>query len=167
MGLFLNTRKTKYMIFNSNTTTPLKTTVSSELNRVADFKYLGSWVSDTEKDVKCRIALAWKALNSMKNIWSSQMSQSLKVKFFTATVESVLLYGCESWTLASRLEKRLDGCYTRMLRSVKQIHWERHVTNLELYGGLPRVSTKIRARRLRLAGHCLRHAELAASKLVL
>ena len=61
-----------------------------------------------------------------------------------------------------------DGnCYTRMLRCVKQIHWERHVTNLELYGGLPRVSTKIRARRLRLAGHCLRHAELAANKLVL
>ena len=58
-------------------------------------------------------------------------------------------------------------CYTRMLRCVKQIHWERHVTNLELYDGLPRVSTKIRARRLRLAGHCLRHAELAVSKLVL
>ena len=70
---------------------------------------------------------------------------------------------CVYWTLYAML----DGCYTRMLRSVKQIHWERHVTNLELYGGLPRVSTKIRARRLRLAGHCLRHDELAASKLVL
>ena len=51
--------------------------------------------------------------------------------------------------------------------TANQIHWERHVTNLELYGGLPRVSTKIRARRPRLAGHCLRHAELAANKLVL
>ena len=48
----------------------------------------------------------------------------ISVNHCTATVESVLLYGCESWTLASRLEKRLDGCYTRMLHCVKQIHWE-------------------------------------------
>ena len=42
VGLFLHTRKTKYMIFSCTTTTPLKTTISSELNRVTDFKYMGS-----------------------------------------------------------------------------------------------------------------------------
>ena len=42
VGLFLNTRKTKNMIFNCTTATPLKTTISSELNRVTDFKYMGS-----------------------------------------------------------------------------------------------------------------------------
>ena len=67
------------------------------------------------------------------------------------------IYGCETWTLTSRLEKRLDDCYTRMLRCIQQIHWQRHITNLELYSRLPRVSNKISTRRLRLAGHCLRH----------
>ncbi len=39
----------------------------------------------------------------------------LKLQLSIATVESVLLYGCEEWTLTSVLEKQLDGCYTRML----------------------------------------------------
>ena len=30
---------------------------------------------------------------------------------------SILLYGCTTWTLTKRLEKKLDGNYTRMLRA--------------------------------------------------
>ena len=30
-------------------------------------------------------------------------------------VVSILLYGCTSWTLTKRLEKKLHGNYTRML----------------------------------------------------
>jgi len=37
--------------------------------------------------------------------------------FFQATVETVLLYGCEAWTLTPTLERSLNGCYTRMLRA--------------------------------------------------
>ena len=47
------------------------------------------------------------------------------------------------------------------------ISWKQHVTNEELYGDLPKLSCKIRERRLRLAGHCVRHREEIASKLVL
>ena len=41
------------------------------------------------------------------------------------------------------------------------------MTNKELYGDLPKLSCKIRERRLRLAGHCVRHREDIALKLVL
>jgi len=41
------------------------------------------------------------------------------------------------------------------------------ITNEELYGNLPRISNKIRERRLGLAGHCVRHSELEVSNLVL
>ena len=41
------------------------------------------------------------------------------------------------------------------------------VRNEALYGNLPRVTDKIRERRLRLAGHCVRHSELEVSDLVL
>ena len=37
----------------------------------------------------------------------------------------------------------------------------------QLYAALPRVTVKIRERRMRLAGHCVRHPELAVSPLVL
>ena len=65
------------------------------------------------------------------------------------------------------MEKRLDGCYTRMLRMAFNVSWKDKLTNEELYGGLPKVSSKVASRRLKLAGHCIRHPEEEASKLVL
>ena len=82
-------------------------------------------------------------------------------------MEAIFLYGCETWTLSARDESRLDGCYTRMLRVVMNITWMDKMTNEDLYGNLPRISNKIRERRLKLAGHCVRHNELEASNLVL
>ena len=139
----------------------------NSLELVKDFKYLGSWVDETTNDMKVRIALAWQALNGMRSIWKSQLSDRLKLNFFTATVESVFLYGCESWTLTKQLERKIDGTYTRMLRDVKQIHWSSHTPNSQVYGTMPKISTKIRARRLRFAGHCFRQTDLPVSKLVL
>ena len=95
------------------------------------------------------------------------MSRDLKLRFFIATIESILLYGCETWTLNETLEKRLNGTYTRMLRKALNIHWSSHTTNEVLYGKLPRVSDKVASRRLQLAGHCHRHPELSAQPFVL
>jgi len=39
--------------------------------------------------------------------------------------------------------------------------------NDELYGELPRVSNKVAAKRMQLAGHCYRHPELATNRLIL
>ena len=95
------------------------------------------------------------------------MSGDVKISFFQATVESILLYGCECWTLTPTLQKSLDGCYTRMLRMVLNVDWRDHVSNKTLYGMLPRISQKIAYRRMGMAGHCCRHPELPASRLVL
>ena len=61
----------------------------------------------------------------------------------------------------------MDGCYTRLLRAALNISWKSHTTNEELYGNIPHVSQTIQARRLKLAGHCVRHDDEVASKLVL
>ena len=47
------------------------------------------------------------------------------------------------------------------------VSWKSHTTNEQLYGDLPKVSAKVRQRRMRLAGHCVRHPEEMASRLVL
>ena len=103
----------------------------------------------------------------MACVWKSKLPRNFKLSFFYATVESVLLYGCETWTLKPTLQNSLDGCYTRMLRAVLNINQNLHVTNKHLYGGLPGLSEKVAARRMRLAGHCQRHSKLPASRLVL
>ena len=163
----MNAKKTEVMIYNTAGHPPLRTRDGSTLKVKEDFKYLGSWVNSSEKDIKVRKAIAWRALNGMNRVWKSNLPRDTKLHFFEATVESVLLYGCENWTLKADLQKSLDGCYTRMLRVVLDIDRKLHITNEELYRGRPKLSNKIAARRMRLAGHCHRHKELPAGKLVL
>ena len=42
----------------------------------------------------------------------------MKRSFFQAAVVSILLYGCTTWTLTKRLEKKLDGNYTSNIEQV-------------------------------------------------
>ena len=115
VGLRLNAKKTEVMTYNiPQEHLPLTSTEGAALKEVTDFKYLGAWVGATEKDVKVRKALAWRALNGMTSVWKSSLPRHIKISFFSATVESVLLYGCECWTLTQALQKSLDGCYTKM-----------------------------------------------------
>ena len=63
---------------------------------------------------------------------------------------------CTTWTLTKRLEKKLDGNYTRMLRAILNKSWRQHRTRHQLYGHLPPIMKTIQVRRTRHAGHCWR-----------
>ena len=80
----------------------------------------------------------------------------MKRSFFQAAVTSILLYGCTTWTLTKRLEKKLDGNYTRMLRAILNKSWQQHPTRHQLYGHLPPIMKTIQVRRTRHARHCWR-----------
>ena len=69
---------------------------------------------------------------------------------------SILLYGCTTWTLTKRMEKKPDGNYTRMLRAILKKSWRQHPTKQQLYGHLPPITKTMKARRTRHAGHCWR-----------
>ena len=57
--------------------------------------------------------------------------------------------------------------YTRKLRKALNISWKEHSTNKNVTGKLPLVSSKIKSRRMRMAGHCIRHPELSIHPLIL
>ena len=80
----------------------------------------------------------------------------MKRSFFQEAVTSILLYRCTTWTLTKRLEKKLDGNYTRMLRAILNKSWRQHPTRHQLYGHLPPITKTIQVRRTRHAGHCWR-----------
>ena len=71
------------------------------------------------------------------------------------------------WTLTKRLERRLDGNYTRMLRAVLNKSWRQHPTRLQLYGHLPPITKTIQVRRTRHAGHCWRSKDELISDVLL
>ena len=57
-------------------------------------------------------------------------------------MESVLLYGSETSTVIKKLEKSVNGCYTRMLWTALNVHWQQHMNNQELYGSPPQQLVK-------------------------
>ena len=72
----------------------------------------------------------------MRKIWISKLSRKFKIRLMIATVESVLLYGCETWTLTTSLLKKLNGTYTQILRMVLNIHCTTKIKNEIPYGVL-------------------------------
>ena len=118
--------------------------------------HLGSSVESTEKDIDTRLTKAWTANDRLLIIWKSDMTDKLKCSFIQATVVSILLYGCTTWTQTKRLEKKLDGNYTRMVRAIVNTSWRQHLTRHQLYGHLPPITKTIQFRRTWHAGHCWR-----------
>ena len=95
------------------------------------------------RDIETRLTKAWTAINRLSIIWKSDLTDKMKRSFFQAAVTSILLYGCTTWTLTKRLEKKLDGNYTRMLRAILNKSWQQHPTRHQLYGHLPPITKTI------------------------
>ena len=91
----------------------------------------------------------------------------MKRSFFQAAVVSILLYGCTTWMLTKRLEKKLDGNYTRMLRAILNKSWGQHPTRHQLYSHLLPITKTIQVRRTRHAGHCWRSRDELISDVLL
>ena len=72
-----------------------------------------------------------------------------------------------TWTLTKRLEKKLDGNYTRMLRAILNKSWRQHPTRHQLYGHLPPIMKTIQIKRTRHAGHCWRSKDELISDVLL
>lgn len=75
MGIGLNCKKITGMFFNVDV--ELITTMTGHIveqalmeSKVQDFKYLGSW-TEQDRDVQTRKAQAWKVLNKLEKLWTS------------------------------------------------------------------------------------------------
>ena len=69
--------------------------------------------------------------------------------------------------MTDTLSKRIDGTYTRLLRTALNVSWRQHLTNRQLYGNLPPVSSVIQVRRLQFAGHCYRSKNEVVNRVIL
>ena len=164
---YMRSSETLIDTFSSETLIDTFSLDGASLKLVDKFTYLGSRVSSTEKDIDTRLTKAWTAIDRLSIIWKSDLTDKMKRSFFQAAVVSILLYGCTTWTLTKRLERRLDGNYTRMLRAVLNKSWWQHPTRLQLYGHLPPITKTIQVRRTRHAGHCWRSKDELISDVLL
>ena len=114
-----------------------------------------------------RLTKAWTAIDKLLIIWKSNLTDKMKHSFFQAAVVPILLYGCTTWTITKRLEKKLDGNYTKMLQALLNKSWRQNLTKHQLYGHLPPVTKTIPVRRTRYAGHCWRSRDKLISDVLL
>ncbi len=90
-------------------------------------------ISDARATFQARRRLAWTAAAKLNKVFSSTISENLKVRLFQETVENELLYGCEDLSINKTLEKEIDGAHSALLRHALAIHWPQRVSNRELY----------------------------------
>jgi hypothetical protein len=95
------------------------------------------------------------------------LSKTLKIRTYRTIILSVVLYGCETWSLKLKEERRLRVFENRVLRRIfgskrDEVTGEwRKLHNEELKGlySLRNIVRVIKSGRLRLAGHVARMGE--------
>ena len=100
----------------------------------------------------------------MQNLLSSRLlSKNLKVKIYRTIILPVVLYGCETWSLTLREERKLRVYKNIVLRRIfgprrDEVtgEWRRlHEELNDLYSS-PNIVRVIKSRRMRWAGHVAR-----------
>ena len=104
----------------------------------------------------------------MQNLLSCRLlSKNLKIKIYITIILPVVLYGCETWSLTLREERRLRVFENRVLRRVfgskrdeVTEEWRKlHNEELRDLYSLPNNVRVVKKRRMRWAGHMARMGE--------
>jgi len=95
---------------------------NSLIERVEEFKYLGTNLTNQnsiQEEIKRRLKLGNACYYSVQNLASSSLlSKTLKIKIYRTIILTVVLYGCKTWLLTLREERRLRVFENMVLRSV-------------------------------------------------
>jgi hypothetical protein len=127
VGLEINAEKTKCMIMshhpNSGKNQNIRTAnVANELfENVAKFKYLGTTLkkqNTIHDEINSIINSGNACYHSVRNLCSRLISKKVKIKIYKTVNSSVVLYGCEAWSLILREEQKLRAFENRVLRRI-------------------------------------------------
>jgi hypothetical protein len=92
------------------------------------------------------------------------LSKNLKIRIYKAKILTVVLYGCETWSVTLREEHRLRVFENRVLRRILGLkrdevtgEWRKlHNEELRDLYSSPSIIKIIKSRRMRWAGHVAR-----------
>lgn len=104
----------------------------------------------------------------LTRIWKSNISFNIKYQLFQSLVVSILLYGCETWTMLAETERRIQTFETKCLRKLLRISYFEHKTNdyvrsmvKNLVGPQEPLLATAKRRKLAWFGHIVRHDNLS------
>ena len=121
IDLHINADKTEYMCFNQ---TGDISTQNGKLSKSSWQVHLPRKQCLINRDRHRHTTKTWTAINRLSVIGKSDLTDRRKRSFFQAAIVSILIYGYSAWMLTKRLEKKLDGNYTRMVRAILNKSWK-------------------------------------------
>ncbi|BHF72032.1 hypothetical protein SprV_0401509500 [Sparganum proliferum] len=135
-----------------------------QFEEVDSFKYLGARLmpnGQSKDDIVSRIDAARWVFTSLRKCLSIRRDLSIatKIRVYCASVQSVLLYGCECWALRVKDERKLKVFDHHCLRTILRVKFTDFVSNETVRArcnNIARITRAIRGRRLRWFGHILR-----------
>jgi len=99
--------------------------VDARCNREVQIKYFQFLftyrmsINSTQEEIKSRLKSGNACYHSVKNVLSSSMlSKYLQIKIYRNIILPVILYGCETWSLTLREERKLRVFDNRVLRRI-------------------------------------------------
>ena len=113
----------------------LSLSTRNRLEEVAEFKYLGSIVTNdgsSQREILSRIAQARLAFNKMKFLKVGSVDLELRKRLVRSHVWSVVMYGSEAWILRKTELNRLEALEMWCWRRLLGISWKDKVTNVEV-----------------------------------
>ena len=121
VGLKLNIQKTKIMVSGPIISWQID---GETVETVADFTFFGSKITadgDCSHDIKRCLLLGRKVMTNLDSILKSRdITMPTKVHIVNAMVFSVVMYGCESWTIKKAEGQRINTiklwCWRRLLK---------------------------------------------------
>ena len=110
VGLKLNIQKTKIMASSPITSWQIN---GETMETVTDFIFLGSKITadgDCSHEIKRRLLFGRKVMTNLDSILKSRdITLPTKVCLVKAMVFTVVMYGCESWTVKKAERQRIDA----------------------------------------------------------
>jgi len=109
-----------------------------------------------------RLGIAGSIMAQLDKVWRQQrLSLSTKLRIYTSLVQSVALYGFETWTMRKVDSDRIQSFHMQALRRILGIRWYDKVSNAVVNERtkLPDVPSLIADRRHSLFGHICRLPE--------
>ena len=137
------------------------------LEDVKTFKYLGANLKSggsSYNELRIRLSTATSAMIRLDVIWTSKNIRfKIKCNLYRSLVQSILLYGCKTWTLMLNKDKKISF-ENKANRRLLEINYLQRKTNAYvketitiLVGKYEPLLTTIKRRKLSYYGHLCRH----------
>ena len=165
----VNTTKTKVLGLTKRRK-QLEVNVTLEgraLEQMSSFRYLASLVCEDGKwdsEIKLRIAMGQAAFSQISAILTNLgIVIETRMRLLKTYVWSVVLFGCEVWTISKEMRRRLEAAKMWFMKRMMRIPWTTRRTNeemLQMTRGCRELLTVIRRKQIGFIGHILKGSGL-------